>query len=171
MSRCCLQELQEAGTAANGMVPAKPGLCPSCQKKGAAVPTLTVKNLFREHTQVDASAAYSFCRRPDCHVVYFSPAAIFRKDDLKVRVGIKETEDPVPLCYCFGYMREDIRSDLELRGKTDIPNRIKAEAQSGFCACEVKNLLGRCCLGDVIRTVREISSPRLVEVTADVQDR
>lgn len=34
-----------------------------------------------------------------------------------MRVGIKETDDPVPLWYCFGYMEEDIRSDLGLRGE------------------------------------------------------
>lgn len=32
------------------------------------------------------------------------------KEMLTVRVGIKETEDPIPLCYCFGYDRWCFRS-------------------------------------------------------------
>jgi hypothetical protein len=63
-------------------------------------------------------------------VVYFSLDVTFRKPDLKVRVGIKEREDPIPLCYCFGYTRADVRRDIEASGTTEIPDRIKAEIAS-----------------------------------------
>lgn len=74
MSRCYLRE---AGTAANDVVPARKTCVLSVLPgEGAAVPTRKVKNLVRNHTEVDTSAAYSFCRPTDWHVVYFSLAAI-----------------------------------------------------------------------------------------------
>jgi len=129
--------------------------CPDCGKKGKSVPTVTVKSLVRDHLRASAEVSYSFCRTPECDVVYFSQDAAFRKPDLKVRVGIKEREDPIPLCYCFGYTRADVRRDLEALGHTDIPDRIKAEIQAGFCACEIKNPSGACCLGDIVRAIKE----------------
>jgi hypothetical protein len=122
--------------------------CPSCGAQGTAVSTLTVKNLVRDHARVLAAGSYSFCATPTCEVVYFGAGQVYNRSDVKVRVGIKETSDP-PLCYCFGYSEEDIRRDLESTGATEIPDRIKAETQAGFCACEVKNPSGRCCLGEV----------------------
>ncbi len=140
----------------------KPGFCPTCGKQGKSVATLTVKNLVRDHTRVAPSGSYSFCRTPDCDVVYFSDGGIFCKPDLKVRVGIKESADPAaPLCYCFDYTRADIRRDIEESGSTKIPDHIKAEIQGGFCACEVKNPSELCCLGDVNRTVATAKQPQV----------
>lgn len=133
----------------------KPGLCPSCGKKGKPVAVLTVKSLVRDHTRVPASVSYSFCRTADCEIVYFSDQTVFNKPDLKVRVGIKETADPIPLCYCFDYSREDVRRDIESTGSTTLLEEIKAEVQGGFCACEVKNPSGACCLGDITRAIQE----------------
>ncbi len=151
MSNCCAPSKDAACT-----LPArKPGICPVCDQKGKSVPTLTVKSLVREHWRVPVSANFSFCRTQECDVVYFSDEAVFRKPDVKVRIGIKENDDPVPLCYCFEYTRADIRREIEQRFRTDIPDRIKAEVQGGFCACETKNPVGTCCLGDVTRAVQE----------------
>ena len=133
----------------------KTGDCPSCGKKGKPVAVVTVKSLVRNHTRVPASVSYEFCRTPDCDVVYFSDQAVFTKPDVKVRVGVKETADPVPLCYCFDYSREDVRRDIETAGMTRILDDIKAEIQGGFCACEVKNPSGACCLGDITRAIQE----------------
>jgi len=80
-------------------------------------------------------------------VVYFSQDAAFRKPDLKVRVGIKEREDPISLCYCFGYTRADVRRDLEALGSTDIPDRIKAEIQPGFLCLRSQESIGDLLLG------------------------
>lgn len=151
MSNCCPSTKEATCTA-----PArKPGICPACDQKAKSVPTLTVKSLIREHWRVPASASFSFCRTPECEVVYFSEEAVFHKADVKVRVGVKEKSDPVPLCYCFGYSRADIRGEIASRGETNIPDRIKSEVQSGFCACKTKNPSGSCCLGDINRAVKE----------------
>ncbi len=153
-STCCSTD--EGGACA--LPTAKPGFCPACVAKGRAVATLTVKSLVRDHARVPADASFSFCRTPECDVVYFSDAALFYKQDVKVRVGLKETEEPVPLCYCFDYSRADIRRDVEETGNTEIPARIKAEVQGGFCACEVKNPAGVCCLGAITRAVQQATS-------------
>jgi len=116
--------------------------------------------------RVPASVSYSFCRTADCEVVYFSDQAVFKKPDLKVRVGIKETTDPIPLCYCFAYSREDVHQDIESTGSTTILEEIKAEVQGGFCACEVKNPSGACCLGDITRAIQEAKKHTVTTVPA-----
>ena len=151
MSNCCFHD---AGSPC-ALPQSSLGFCPACGEKGKAVAILTVKSLVRDHTRVSASASFSFCRTAACDVVYFSSATTFRKPDIKVRVGIKETEDPVPLCYCFDYTREDVFRDIGAIGSTSLPDRIKTEVQAGFCACEVRNPSGSCCLGDITRAIQQ----------------
>jgi hypothetical protein len=104
---------------------------------------------------------YRFCPEPECDVVYFDTRSdsVFRTTDLTVRVGVKAREDPVPLCYCFGYTLADIRQDLASRGTSDIPALITAEIKAGHCACEVKNPQGTCCLGNISQTIKNIPKP------------
>ena len=98
---------------------------------------------------------YYFCNAPDCDAVYVAALGdhIVAKDELTVRVGIKETEDPVPVCYCFGYDRKDIREDFRLKGDTDIQKIITKRVGAGECRCEETNPSGGCCLGEVVKTV------------------
>jgi hypothetical protein len=91
-------------------------------------------------------------------VVYFPfdpQAPTFRRQDLVVRVGAKETADPIPICYCFGFTRKDIEDEIAASGRSTVAERISAEVKQGNCACEVKNPSGKCCLGDVTRIVRD----------------
>lgn len=158
MPDCCASKPDNACAVSQAV----PGICPVCSAMAKSVSTLTVKSLVRDHTRVSAGSTYWFCRTPDCEVIYFSDKAVFRKPDVKVRVGLKEREDPIPLCYCFGYEREDVRRELDLYGACTIPDRIKAEVQAGFCACEVKNPAGSCCLGDVNRAIIDIKAEFLL---------
>ena len=106
---------------------------------------------------------YYFCSSPGCDVVYFpvdAEAPSFLRADLTVRVGAKETEDPLPVCYCFGFSRRDIGDEIQRTGKSTVAERITAEVEAGRCACEVKNPSGKCCLGDIVRTVRDILSEK-----------
>lgn len=138
-------------------------LCPGSQTIGLKVDLVTVKALVNADAlrRLDGKA-YRFCPAPDCDIVYFDSAAnsIFRKRDLEVRVGQKETEDPVPLCYCFDFTAADLRREIAARGKTEIPTIIAAEVKAGHCACEVKNPQGSCCLGNVTAAVRSLSPER-----------
>lgn len=150
-SNCC----STANGPAKSISTGNSALCPVCGAKGKPVSVLTVKSLVRDHAKVQATASFLFCRAPNCEVVYFAGQTVFRKPDLKVRVGIKETAAPIPVCYCFEYNQQDIRDDMETAGGASIVEKIKAEIQGGFCACEVKNPSGSCCLGDVTRAVQE----------------
>jgi hypothetical protein len=112
-----------------------------------------------------AEEPYYFDRTPECNVVYFSNEApsYFHKDALTVRVGLKETESPIPLCYCFGHTAESAREEIVTTGRSTVAQRIATEVQVGNCSCEVKNPSGKCCLGDVNRAIQQIQNERQPE--------
>ena len=131
--------------------------CPSCGAAGRPVADKTIRAIL---TPAQASPMLAvgrrFCRTPSCELVYYGEdGRAIGKGDVPVRVGLKEREDPVPLCYCFGFSRADVRVELALGGQCTIPARIAAEIRAGRCACAIKNPSGACCLGDVNRAVQE----------------
>jgi copper chaperone CopZ len=81
---------------------------------------------------------------------------LFHRADIRVRVGQKETEPPIQVCYCFDWTTDDIERELRFTGNTTIPERIKTKIQQGFCHCESMNPQGSCCLGSVNRAAKEI---------------
>ena len=131
-------------------------VCPGCNSRGRLVPTITVKNLARDHTQVDAEATYSFCATATCDIVYFARAQVLLRTEIKVRVGAKESIDPIPLCYCFDYDLQTLCHAVATNRDALLLDRIKAEVQRGFCACNVKNPSGQCCLGDLHRARNQL---------------
>ena len=132
--------------------------CPVNGARSRQVDMLTVKSLVRQLPLGMPNTQYYFCDSSDCEVVYFAldaEAPRFSREDLVVRVGAKETADPIPICYCFGFSRQDIWDEIRSTGKSTVAKRITAEVEAGRCACEVKNPSGKCCLGDVTRTVKD----------------
>jgi NAD(P)H-nitrite reductase large subunit len=101
-------------------------------------------------------------------MVYFNNehASYFRRQDVSVRVGVKETDDPISVCYCFGYTRQMILNEMAHTGHSTTAEKIKAEVKAGNCACEIKNPSGRCCLGDVVEVVKQRTSLNNREVLA-----
>ncbi len=134
-----------------------PAPCPRCGAVGTKVPDETLKAILRpEDAAALLSVPRSFCRTPACDVLYYgADGRLAEKSAARVRVGIKEREDPIPLCYCFGFSRADVRRELAETGGCTIPARITAEIQADRCECVVKNPSGRCCLGEVNRAVKE----------------
>ncbi len=134
----------------SAVVAADSALCPESRSVGSKVGLITLKALLTADAlrRLDGTA-YRFCADPVCDVVYFDRSAdsIFRKRDLRIRVGQKETEDPVPLCYCFDVTEADLRREIALDGRTRVPAAVAAEVKAGHCACEVRNPQGVCCLG------------------------
>jgi len=112
---------------------------------------------------------WRFCAGADCRVVYFAEDGgdVFTTDDLRVRVGAKEREDPIPLCYCFGFDEADVREEIARTGGSAIPQKITAMVKQGLCACETRNPSGACCLGDVIKTVTRLTRGGLLNDQAD----
>ena len=83
---------------------------------------------------------FQFCRSAGCDVIYFHPdGERLSKADIPVRVGLKETEDPVPICYGFGLTEAMAIKESVSSGDCTIPDRITAEIKAEGCACEVRN--------------------------------
>lgn len=135
-------------------------VCPRCGEKGKKVKTITVRYLVQGRFQdrVDDSLAYRFCPSPDCPVVYFSASgnSLFVKEELSVRVTVKEKTNPIPVCYCFNFFRHDVMEEIRKTGKTTVPDFISAQVKAGNCFCEYTNPQGSCCLGNVNSAVKEI---------------
>ena len=127
-------------------------LCPECGRKGQSVPTETVRHIVKATLiRQIGNQVYKFCRTPTCSIVYYVPngGPSYKKGDLRVRVGLKETEDPVWVCYCFDISEKQIQEEMEPAGQSTASRRIRKEVEAGNCECEIKNPSGRCCLGEV----------------------
>lgn len=153
MSDCCATEPRAVLTHAVVK-------CLECGETGRPVPTITLKQMVQPHLlEAVSKPGFRFCRSPDCDVVYFHPdGEQLRKGDLRVRVGVKETEDPVPLCYCFGFTKAMAVEEIQATGGCTIPARIAAEVKAGNCACEARNPQGSCCLGQVAAVIKRLAS-------------
>jgi Zinc binding domain len=150
MSDCC--------SARDGAKAPAVMACPVNGARSKQVDMLTVKSLVRQLPLGMPNTQYYFCEAPGCDAVYFpldTQAPLFRRENLVVRVGAKEIEDPLLVCYCFGFTRQDIWDEIRSTGKSTVAKRITAEVQAGRCACEMKNPSGKCCLGDVTRTAKD----------------
>lgn len=147
MSQCCV--VPHTGD---------PPTCPMNGQVAKPVGRKTVESLTKPEAKAAlAPQPYYFCDAPDCDSVYISALGdhVITKDMLSVRVGIKETEDPIPLCYCFGYDRKDVWDDIRTKGDTDIQRMITQRVKAGECRCEETNPSGGCCLGTVSRAIKQ----------------
>ncbi len=137
------------------------GAIPSCPMNGQVTKPVgrqTVESLVKaEAVTALTPQPYYFCDAPDCDAVYVSALGdhLITKDMLTVRVGIKESEDPIPLCYCFGYDRKAVRDDVRRNGETNIQSIITQRVRAGECRCEETNPSGGCCLGNVAKAVKQ----------------
>lgn len=167
MSDCCSTKSPAKTTLAET---AKAGTnhCPECGQPGKSVETKTLKQMVQPlHLELVIKPGFLFCRSANCEVVYFHPDGdCLRKPDVRVRVGLKETTDPVPICYCFGYTEAMAVAEIRDTGKCTIPQRITAEVKAGNCACEIRNPQGSCCLGNVNVAVKRVM--KAVQAKPDV---
>ena len=142
-----------------GFSPERPGVvCPKNNNVCKPVPRITVEALIRpEYKNFLALLPYYFCDSPSCDVVYVSESTeqLITKNQLRIRVGIKENEDPIRLCYCFDFDKKAIWDDIRFKGRTDIPKIITQRIKAGECRCQVTNPSGNCCLGDIYRAVKD----------------
>lgn len=131
----------------------QPGFCLSCHQWGKPVAHVTVEALIKpEFRDTVNGRAYAFCETPTCPVVYYTADGCHvLKPQLRVRVGLKETDDPIPVCYCFNVTEGMIHEEVVRTGRSTASTRIRAEVKAGNCRCEVENPSGRCCLGEVIQ--------------------
>lgn len=156
MSNCCI-------IPHTGDIPT----CPMNGQLTKPVSKKTVESLIKLELKTNLTPQpYYFCDAPDCDTVYVSALGdhLIAKDMLTVRVGIKETEDPIPLCYCFGYDRQAIRDDIRLKGETQIQNLITQRVRAGECRCEETNPSGGCCLGEISKAIKQARAMKAQEL-------
>lgn len=127
--------------------------CPDCGEPTQRVGYETVAHITEPftNTRVDDSKEYTRCETRDCPVLYASDDGeqVFGVEESRVPVNFKMPEDDpsLPLCYCFGFTKEDVE-DPE-RGGARVVDWITERVRNGDCACSEKNPKGGCCLGDV----------------------
>jgi len=95
-----------------------------------------------------SDGGYYFCTDPDCKVAYFTDDGqlIDRRD---LRDPSLRTDGPRSrlVCHCFGITAGELT--LEGRETTRaVLAFIREKTRRGYCACEVRNPSGRCCLAD-----------------------
>ena len=98
----------------------QPKGCHSCNQRGKPVAHETVEALIKpEFRDTVNGRAYAFCETPTCPVVYYTAdGSQVLKTKLRVRVGLKETQDPIPVCYCFNVTERMIHEEIERTGKS-----------------------------------------------------
>ena len=131
--------------------------CEKCLGQGRPVSRTTVMLMLKPDLVDQANTGtYSFCSAHDCPVVYFDDhgTRCFTVDDLRTKVGLKAKEDPIHLCYCFGFDESHMREEISQTGETTIPETISRLIREGLCACDARNPSGMCCLGEVNKTAK-----------------
>ena len=139
-------------------------LCPECGGKGKAVKPITMESLLTDEAKAHLSRAdgFRFCLTSMCGVAYFhtETGKRFRLLDVRVRIGLKETEAPRPVCYCFDHTREEIEAEVARSGASKISETISSACARGLSRCEETNPQGSCCLGDVQNVLKEARGGR-----------
>ena len=136
-------------------------ICKRCSHKAKSVGIITLyhwlQNQFLKSIRIDV--AYFFCESQNCQVVYFSNETdqYYSIRDVRNRIGIKESDSPIQVCYCFDYTEESIRDQIEQTGSSTAAEDITAKIQSKLCSCEVRNPSGKCCLGNVKAAIKKIT--------------
>ncbi|MFA6903282.1 MAG: hypothetical protein WC236_09385 [Gallionellaceae bacterium] len=122
-----------------------------CPGNGLAYVEVSAKTISHHIRQPwkwkDEGIRYFFCSDPNCDVVYFGDDdSIITKNQLRTTVGVKETSNDAPACYCFGVSKADAINDPGIR------EYVMNQTKNAQCSCEVSNPSGRCCLKDFPRT-------------------
>jgi hypothetical protein len=130
-----------------------------CGGKGKAVKPVTIQSLLTENAKANISSVegFRFCTTPSCEVAYFrsETGEQFLRRDVRVRIGLKETKSPRPICYCFDHTVEDIAAEVVATGSSSIADAITEKCRQGLDRCPETNPQGSCCLGNVRKVVAE----------------
>lgn len=115
--------------------------CPENGKAYFEVSINTVLYHVKEPWNLDVKHKYYFCNDPTCSIVYFRPDKFtLSKDQLRTKIGLKETSGEGLVCYCFGITRSQLQSNSGLR------SFVIEQTKQSQCACAAHNPSGKCCL-------------------------
>lgn len=119
-------------------------VCPENGKQFLEVPYSTVLLHVKEPWKLTPKEqAYYFCDDPACDVVYFGyDNSTIHKDQLRTKVGIKETSDDALICYCFDVSKSEAQKNDQVKAF------VIEQTKHSLCSCTTQNPSGRCCLKD-----------------------
>jgi hypothetical protein len=135
--------------------------CPTNQRTGKPVDTITLKALLAVPLTEVQSTSYGFCPDPACPTVYFSTDATqcFSEGAVREKVYQKHPADEdVFVCYCFRHTIKSIHTEIRQTGQSTVVAAITAGIQAGQCACDIRNPQGACCLGNVQKIVQHLQT-------------
>lgn len=137
MSNCCSSQQTTKQSS-------KRHCCPINGKQYLEVPYGTVLHHVKEPWKLALKEqAYYFCDDPHCDVVYFGiDGSTLLKNQLRTKVGVKETSEDTLICYCFGISKAEAKANVQ--AKTFVVEQTK----NSTCSCTSRNPSGRCCLKD-----------------------
>jgi copper chaperone CopZ len=130
--------------------------CNVCGQVGTKVLRVTMGVHVKEDKWPQLSQGFRFCWTPDCDVVYYNNerGIYFRKEDVKTRVGLKETTYPRPVCYCMNVTEERISEEILEKKCCSSLEDIKAYTRAGEGKwCLTTNPTGRCCREYLVRVI------------------
>ena len=118
--------------------------CPENCQPYLEVPKKTILHHLKEPWNFSLQEkAYYFCHDPDCNIVYFGlDEETIHKNQLRTKVGLKETSFDELTCYCFGI------SKSEAKNNTEAKQFVIEQTKLNVCTCITSNPSGRCCLKD-----------------------
>lgn len=172
MSNCCSEERSGKSCSTGLSIANTATRCRDCGVEGQPVERQTVfHHVKHEHLARVNGEAYRFCPDPHCAVVYFGESGTqFAIDEVRELVSTKATGDARPICYCFGFTQGAVREDIVRTGTSMIPRQISQLIKAGMCACEVRNPAGVCCLGEVNRTVKRLSTEYKASIESALEE-
>ena len=137
MSDCCSENKQEKQTP-------KRHNCPENKELYGEVPYQTILLHIKEPWKfTPKEQAYYFCNDPDCDVVYYGyDNSTIRKDQLRTKIGVKETSHNALICYCFGVTKSEARANNQAKAF------VIEQTKNSLCSCTTHNPSGKCCLRD-----------------------
>jgi len=148
MSTCCSTDLN---------TDARP--CPQCGATGAVVGYRPVQ----PHRPDVTSGSWQHCATPNCPVIYYLGTDSVDAREVRTQVAHKALDKPTPVCFCFSHTADDLAADLAANdGTSTIKAAVKAAVADGFCACEHLNPSQKCCLTDIYRALKKITTATAV---------
>lgn len=133
--------------------------CPQCKNKGKVVKGITILSLVsgEKQRELESTEGFRFCVTQSCDLAYFHPktGTQISKNDVTVRIGVKEVGAPRAVCYCFNHSVESIEEEIRVSGQSSAPSSITENCRSGLERCSELNPKGSCCLGDVNKIIRK----------------
>lgn len=167
-----MKVIKECDESKVGTVQGSADLCPRCKKNGIQVPGTAVLNLVnKELTEQIQADGYYICPNQSCKIVYFNPLTghIFDKNNVRVKVWLKDQGDDVPLCYCNKITRGEIREAWN-KGAGSYAEVFKiAGASRENCNCRYENPAGRCCSGVINEFLKTLNQTRPLKVSEQCQ--